>query len=230
MGTSKNAIVFDLDDTLYLERDFAASGFAVVGRFCETELGLSGVAARANEAFNAGQRQRIFNDVLASYGLEPEKAVLARLVALYRNHEPDIHLLDDARACLNKLHGRTRLALITDGPSRTQWNKIRALGIEKLFDVIVVTNDLGAEFSKPHPRAFEIVEERLNGPGQNLVYVADNPVKDFKAPRTLGWKTVRIRREGGIYAHHLSDGAADHEIENLWEFPKKADPEQPESK
>jgi putative hydrolase of the HAD superfamily len=213
------AIVFDLDDTLYLERDFADSGFIAVGQYCCAELGLSDFARRAAESFSAGKREKIFDSVLASYGIVPEPSIVAELVALYREHIPSIRLLSDAQECLHKLHGQLPLALLTDGPSRTQWNKIRALGIEAIFQTIVVTGDLGPEYAKPHPLAFQIVEERLGTHGAHLVYVADNPTKDFQAPRQLGWQTLRIRRTGGIYTDRLTGEAVDHEVSDLWDFP-----------
>jgi putative hydrolase of the HAD superfamily len=41
---SELILVFDLDDTLYPERQFALSGFAAAGRWAEAELGLGGLA------------------------------------------------------------------------------------------------------------------------------------------------------------------------------------------
>ena len=51
------------------------------------------------------------------------------------------------------------------------------------------------------------------------VYVADNPTKDFAAPRALGWHTVRIRRPGGLHAGLAhSPHEVDHEITSLTEL------------
>ena len=37
----RRAVVFDIDDTLYLERDYVRSGFTAAGAWARTELGLS---------------------------------------------------------------------------------------------------------------------------------------------------------------------------------------------
>ena len=216
--TSPEAVVFDLDDTLYSERDFVASGFAAVDDYCRAELGLSDFARRASESFSSGLRGTIFNTVLASFGITPEPSIVAKLVAVYRDHLPCIRLLDDAQECLHKLHGKLPLALITDGPSITQWNKIRALAIESIFNAIVVTGDLGPEYAKPHPLAFQLIEAQLRTHGTRLVYVADNPSKDFQAPRQLGWQTVRVKRAEGIYSDRPTRETADHEVPDLLEF------------
>ena len=54
-------------------------------------------------------------------------------------------------------------------------------------------------YRKPHPFAFEQMSARLGVSPSACVYVADNPLKDFIAPNRLGWRTVQIKRLGGIY-------------------------------
>jgi len=60
------------------------------------------------------------------------------------------------------------------------------------------------------------------GPARGFVYVADNPRKDFIGARQLGWRTVRVRRDGG--EHHRYEAsvaeAADVEIASLRELPR----------
>ena len=51
-----------------------------------------------------------------------------------------------------------------------------------------------------------------------MVYVGDNPTKDFKAPRDLGWLTVRLRHAQGEHARTEPVSAAfraDAEIATL---------------
>jgi putative hydrolase of the HAD superfamily len=192
------AVVFDLDDTLYLERDFVQSGFTEVGEWCRAHLGISDFMNRARSDFQAGGRKKIFNRVLASYGFSSDDALVLQLVAVYRDHIPSITLLDDARICLDALYGRYPLALITDGFSKTQWQKIRALGVEDRFEAIIITGELGPAFVKPHPLAFNSVADRLGLTGDQLAYVGDNASKDFIAPYQLGWQTVCVTRSHGI--------------------------------
>ena len=47
-------LVFDLDDTLYPERQFALSGFAAAGRWAEAELGIAGLAADMTRLLDGG--------------------------------------------------------------------------------------------------------------------------------------------------------------------------------
>lgn len=204
------AVVFDLDDSLYLEADYVRSGFNAVGEWCRHELNVESFEAAAWQLFLEGRRGDIFDAALTSLGISPPSGVIARMVTVYRTHPPHIALTADSVQCLEQLRGKCKLGLITDGPAEMQWNKIRALGLEKIFDHIIVTADLGPGFSKPHPRAFTEMEKSLQAGGPQVFYVADNPAKDFIVPSQLGWRTIRIIREGSL--HQTAAGASVAEL------------------
>ena len=194
-------IVFDLDDTLYLERDFVRSGYAAVGDWMERTLGVAGFAERAWAVFERGERAHVFDSVLADIDFGDRPDLVATLVALYRDHLPAIALAPDAATWLQRHRHRTRLALLTDGAAATQMNKLRALGLtDGGIDPLVCTGHWGRAFWKPHPRGFAHIAAHHGLPGAGFVYVADNPAKDFIAPRALGWRTVQIVRPGAIHA------------------------------
>ena len=216
-------VVFDIDDTLYLERDYARSGFYSLDAYARDELGIDSFAARAWTTFEAGARGTIFDDVLRDAGVVVDEAIIAELVRRYREHTPDVSLPDDARSTLERLAPRCALGAITDGPSPSQRAKIGALGLSRWIETIVVTDELGREFWKPHPRAFELVREAARCAHASCVYVADNPRKDFIAPRSLGWTTVRIRRAGGLHRAAPSGDDVAHEIRSLDELPNLCD-------
>ena len=48
--------------------------------------------------------------------------------------------------------------------------------------------------------------------------MADNPAKDFVSPRQLGWRTVRIRRTGGLHAEVAGGSDIDVELSCLDEL------------
>ena len=189
-------IVLDLDDTIYLERDYVRSGFKAVGDWLETHRSFFNFFDEAWALFEEGERRTIFNKVLAPKGLYDD-GLIKELVNVYRTHNPSIFLQSDAEDFLQK-YPRDTLALITDGPSASQWAKIKVLRIEKYIGKIVVTDDLGPEYGKPNPEAFLNVQGAL--PGAACIYIADNPGKDFDAPARLGWEpSIRIRRTGSLH-------------------------------
>ena len=126
--------------------------------------------------------------------------LIQELVRVYRSHKPAIQLYPDASWILEHLRGKAQLGIITDGFLKTQQNKVAALGIEGLFDCIVYSDSFGAAEWKPSPTPYKTLMKRLECYGAECIYVADNPLKDFVSAKRLGWRTVQIVREGGIYS------------------------------
>jgi putative hydrolase of the HAD superfamily len=212
------AVIFDLDDTLYSERAYAFSGFRAVAESFVEVFGDPERAARTMcQLFDTEHRPRVFDEMCRRAGLSGDDRLVARMIETYRNHKPAIELCADADAALARLRGRRKLGVLSDGLLATQSAKIDALGLRNRVDEIILTDDLGREFWKPHPRAFELMAEKLSARAEDCTYLADNPAKDFVAPRALGWRTIQIRRPEGIYRDcpAAEDGAPDHVITSL---------------
>lgn len=193
-------VVFDLDDTLYLERDFVRSGFVAVGAWLAAHHGVSDFERHAWELFLGGRRGDVFDQALPRLGLDPQPALIRRLVAVYREHVPQIRLEPAVADLLAALSGRCRLALLTDGYHDTQRRKIAALALEAWCDPVVCTDQWGREHWKPSPRGFLHIQRAFETTPERCIYVGDNPVKDFRAPKALGWRTLRVRHPQGEHA------------------------------
>jgi putative hydrolase of the HAD superfamily len=195
-------VAFDLDDTLYPERDFVHSGFAAVARHL-AGLGVINAESFLNTAFGlfaAGVRGNIFDLALKRLAVAFPAARVKELVRVYREHPPQIRPFAGSPGLLQLLKAKGAvLALISDGPHQTQQNKLRALGLEAWFDHLVFTGAYGGDWGKPSPRAFQEVMEQSGVPAAACVYVADNPGKDFVGPNRLGWHTIRVREPIGLY-------------------------------
>ena len=190
----KRCLVFDLDDTLYLEREYALSGFHAVDQYVRGKWAASGFYALAERLLLEGARGNIFDLALADLGLDCDADTINELVAIYRGHEPSIILLEDARWALENYAKTLPLALITDGYAITQKQKLAALDIANYFQKVIVTDELGREFWKPSNESYRIVEDFFEFPGESCTYVADNPSKDFVTANERGWNTVRVIR------------------------------------
>lgn len=209
-------VVLDIDDTLYLERSYVKSGFVAVGRLLDTEFGVVGSADVLWDDFERGVRGDAFDRVLALQEIPPDRSLVARLVACYREHEPSIELLPDAKRLIDRL-GTRRLAGITDGPPASQRAKASALGLIGRLHPLVFTGEHGPEAGKPNPFAFERVERVLDAEPARCWYLADNPKKDFVSPQARGWTSIRIRRTNSLHEGiDTPDGVV--EIETLDEL------------
>ncbi|WP_341975743.1 HAD family hydrolase [Microbacterium sp. LTA6] len=196
--------VFDLDDTLYLERDYVQSGFAHIGNVARDLYGVDGVGDHAWSLFEKGVRGNTFDLIVDRFSLPPEATRL--LIGEYRDHDPVITLQPDAQSYLSNLpDDAVGTGVITDGYAGGQWRKLRALKLDAVLDNIVVTGEHGQDWTKPSENAFRLIESKFSRPGIEFVYFGDNPKKDFHAPRQLGWRTVRVRRPLGL--HYAVDDA-----------------------
>ena len=182
-----------------------------LNRSCE----LRGFFERAWEQFEAGRRGDVFDVVLREGGIEPTPEVVLRMLECYRSHVPSITPLRDATDLVVQLREHVLLAAVTDGPLESQRAKADALDVEAWATLVVFTAELGPGFGKPHPRSFELVEQVLGTHGQENLYLADNPAKDFVAPRALGWRTVRVRRPESLHAAVACGDDVDLEVTDL---------------
>lgn len=196
--------VFDLDDTLYLERDYIRSGFVHIGEIAQSRYGTGGVAEHAWSLFEQGTRGNTFDLITAHFSLPSEATRV--FIEEYRNHDPAIALQPDAVSYLRNLpDDAVGTGVITDGYAAGQRRKLHALKLDDVFDNIIVTGEHGAGWTKPSANAFRLIEASFPDPGIEFIYYGDNPMKDFDAPHQLGWRTVRVRRP--LSLHYFIDNA-----------------------
>jgi putative hydrolase of the HAD superfamily len=214
-------VVFDIDDTLYLERDYVRSGFRAVGKWAQEALGVDSFFDEAWKYFETGRRGDIFNRALGRFGVATSEDLIHTMVSIYRGHDPDICLLSDSEKCLHDINRKAFVGVISDGPLLSQQMKVGRLGLTSLCKHIILTESIGIEYSKPHPRSFLQMQQVAKCAPEACVYLADNPLKDFIAPRRLGWRTIRVRRPGGIHLHTAcsQDAEPSLEIRDLSEVP-----------
>lgn len=192
-------VVVDLDDTLYLERDYVFSGFAAVEEWAAHQ-GMPGLGLRCAELFREGVRGSVFDQALIEVGLPVDRGMVRELVDVYRKHRPDIQLEPDAADFLERCReDGVRLAMITGGPVESQTAKIAALQLAAKVEQIVFARSWGEDFDKPHDRAFEFLESSTGLRQGQLIYVGDNPKKDYVPATARGWQFVRIRRSGSVH-------------------------------
>jgi len=217
-------LVFDLDDTLYPERQFALSGFAAAERWAQSSLGLTGLAGDMTRLLDQGHLGQLFRLALSQHLPDHLPEHLDGLLAAYRNCAPTLALFDDAAWALCHFGSQLKLGLITDGTHGVQRRKVEALGIAHHFREIIYTDALGGRaFAKPHQQSYQCMEAALGGGNDRFVYVGDNPAKDFVAPNARGWITVMIDRPGVQKIHAgakpAEGGWPHHTVASLAELP-----------
>jgi len=178
-------VVFDLDDTLYNEIEYLKSAYQHIAKKVDPHSWQS-LHAIMFSLYRSGSN--VFD-----YLINERSCIKEDLLDHYRYHSPAIEPFPgvlDLFADIKKNGGK--LALVTDGRSVTQRNKIKALGLEPYLDHIVISEEIGTE--KPHTNNFLSVEKAFNRTCH--YYIADNIRKDFDGPHELGWQGILLADNG----------------------------------
>ncbi len=215
------AVIFDLDDTLISEKQYIESGYHHIAKILNSRVEISEDKIFRNlmDLFKKSPKN-VFNRLLEQYGIDYTKEIIWDLVKEYRNHFPDISFYDDVLPCLEYLKSKNvKVGIITDGHTNAQRQKLKAVKAYDYFDEVIVTDELGREYWKPHPKAFEIMRDKWNVEFDEMIYVGDNPEKDFYINKIYPIETVRIHREG-VYQEnaYLEDITEIYLIYNLIEI------------
>lgn len=186
-------IVTDLDDTLYPEIEFVYSGFQAVSSYLSNVFGIDPKTSYQImlDELAANGRGKVFDSVLKANNIDT-LANRKKCLSIYRSHRPKLMLYPEAERFLSRFSDR-RKYLVTDGNIRVQRNKINALGLHKHFIKTIPTYQYGIQYSKPSTFCFEKILnwEGKKAPNQ-LVYIGDNPKKDFVSLNKIGAKTIRV--------------------------------------
>jgi putative hydrolase of the HAD superfamily len=196
--------VFDLDDTLYKERNYAVSALQYAGNLLEMLYQVQGATEALLGGFAEGETN-VIGEYCRSVGIS--ESARDQVLAAMRGHMPSISMDSAAAAFVNALRAsHSAFGILTDGRSITQRAKIHALG---LLDAAHLGISEEAGFSKPDPRCYQQFE-RVFG-SATYVYVGDNPRKDFVAANALGWVTVMVASDGtNIHDQTLPDDPCFH--------------------
>jgi putative hydrolase of the HAD superfamily len=186
-------LIFDLDDTLYDERQFVEGGLRAVAAWGEAAHGIAAGPSFEfmREVLDREGRGRIFDLWLSRHG-RLSAAAVKHCVGVYRHHSPDLRLFAEAERVLDRYQGKVPLYLVTDGHKEVQANKVRALGLEARFRRVFITHRFGVRHAKPSPYCFDLIRRAESCAFSDLVYIGDNPAKDFVGLNPLGALTVRV--------------------------------------
>jgi putative hydrolase of the HAD superfamily len=167
----------------------------------------------ASEAQNAGVAKQLDREGIAELdrrGRGDKPALLAHLAAIFGWLEDEEHRLQRFRlgiaaACrlqpgvrdsLTRIGSQYRLGMVTNGSGVAQRGKLSALGLEGLFDPLIISEEVGVR--KPEARAFELAIAGWEMPAADVLFVGDDPVADIAGAAAVGLRTLRVGHETGI--------------------------------
>lgn len=189
------AILFDLDDTLYDLRLYRIQRLRralpdVLERYPHLDAD-----ALAEAVIAEGVYIEQFPDFLRRRGVDDADLVGAAHEIYRSGWFEEIALAEDAPHVFERLGLRYRLGLITNGPSRLQRLKIERFGLAEYMDVLIVSEEVGV--AKPDPEIFKIALTRLGVQSSQALFVGDSLEYDLRGAAAAGLPFVWMnpRRE-----------------------------------
>ena len=124
-------------------------------------------------------------------------------------------LYPGARSALEQLAQSATLALVTNGLSEVQRSRINRLDLERYFDAVVISAEVGT--SKPGTEIFDIAFEALGFPGrQSALMVGDSLTSDIQGGANYGIATCWYNPHSKLPG---PDDRITHEISHLDQLP-----------
>ena len=104
-------------------------------------------------------------------------------------------LMDYASDILGHLHGRVRMAIVTNGLPEVQRPRLEIARLTHLFDVIQVAGEVGV--AKPDRSYFDLLFEQMGNPDkQDVIIVGDSTTSDIKGGSDYGIDTCWFNPDG----------------------------------
>lgn len=211
------AVFFDFDDTLQSRKGayrlyceaFLTKYFPCISE-AERERKLDEMEALVDGGYK--DREVYFPELIELWGWEDHPP----LQELYDSFNYDfgkyIVMLPGAVETLREIKRRGYLlGAVTNGVSSLQNIKLDTAGIRDLFDVVVVSGDIG--IYKPDRRIFDEACRRAGVKNEEALFVGDHPINDIDGALGAGMQVIRMNY-GDFYNKGLGKATA-AEIEDI---------------
>lgn len=196
------AVLWDLDDTLYSRREAAQKMFPGLFRAClytdrSDEFIEEAVAFMVTQARRSGLiHEEAFQALLERYPSDKPYVREACVAYYYAHFRSFAAPSPETVAILQKLKAQgIKLAIVTNILPELlehQKKKVAALGIAALFDAVVYSAELGIH--KPDRRIFDHAAALLGVENEKCLFVGDDPEADVAGALGAGMEAVWIDR------------------------------------
>jgi putative hydrolase of the HAD superfamily len=201
------AIFFDLDDTLLDDTISSERSAALVASELAGDRGVSpeGLAVaymaaamdfwehlepRSRKPQSGAIRPMLWRAALEKHGIQ-DPDLAQRLAARYDAVRIErVELFPETLPVLHQLHGRYKMAIITNGFAETHDAKIARLELARFFDAVVLAGEM--QLIKPDPAVFRhAMDELAVGPDESVM-VGDRFERDITGAHAAGMRAVWV--------------------------------------
>lgn len=201
------AFIFDVDDTLYDQRQPFQQAFDATFDFPDVPLQQVYRLSRqlSDEVFHDTETGKLplqamwiyrIQGALAHYQHPISDQQALSFQTAYQAAQHRITLLRDVRQTLDfcQQHQAT-LGVITNGPDAHQRAKIAQLGLTHWVPEQQTFTSGGLQLSKPDPQIFQHVAQLLHLNAEQTFYIGDSFENDVVGAKQAGWQSIWINRQ-----------------------------------
>lgn len=233
-GASPRAVFFDLDGTLldYGDQAWSSTVQEVCASLARTVTGIDPVALRrsyvevCSEYWSGASGPVVSAPGVSRSGYQiwrehweaalrqcgsQEAGAAGEAVRCYLSgRHRRYRLYGDVTGVLAELRAQVdHLVLITNGPDDTQRDKLAVTGLDRRFDLVLTSGEVG--FAKPDPRIFERALQELGLDRRSVWHVGDSVSHDVTGARNAGLAA-------GVWLNRTVPDREDAEPRRWWEI------------
>jgi len=194
----RNAILFDLDNTLW---DHARAESEAIKKICgeyriDFELFYPHYCRYNREVWRAYAKRTLslsrmrverFARTINTLGL-PHLSPLSLSNEYLNLYRIEHYLIPGTIKVLQELKSKHIIGIITNGTRDIQKRKLERSGLERYINFMVTVDDVG--YSKPDNRFFYYAFKRANLPRENILCIGDDFLDDIVGAKNAGAGTV----------------------------------------
>jgi phosphoserine phosphatase len=145
-------------------------------------------------AFAPAYRRGAWEDALAEQDVDDPDLAHSLALRFPAERRSRMRSHPDAAPVLEALAARHPVALVTNGMSDLQREKLAASGFAACFGAVIVSGELG--IGKPDPAVFAAALDALGAPANGAVMIGDSVGRDVEGALAAGLRPVWVNRDG----------------------------------
>jgi putative hydrolase of the HAD superfamily len=179
------AVLFDLDDTIF-DRNIAIMEFAkYLYKHIKINIELDTFITETTRLDNNGYSKKpyVVDELNRIFDLSIDKEWYVDSITESMGRSASKQ--QEARKLFFELQKRElKTGIITNGSTKLQRQKLKNMNIEKMVDVIVISEEVGVE--KPDKKIFDYALHEIDEKAEDCIFVGDNLENDVLASMKCG--------------------------------------------
>ena len=179
-------VIFDLDDTIYPQKNYDSPALFYVSKFISKNINLSAISIfkklRKLKKIRRGKApQFLFDDFFDNIKVDKKKKFILKCVSMFQDYEcKELKSSKSLKLLIKNLYKNKLLFLVTNGNIKRQSKKIKYLGIQRFFRKIFILDGVKKEIKPSLKNVNSLVRFIKDNKSLKAVYVGDNKVSDKK--------------------------------------------------